>query len=177
MIGWNTNTRILKYFGDEIGKTAGCAACVSPRGKKHSVACLSRQEEWKTKTIPQSERMTHGTDTEIQQDTQAPASNSTIHTPMTDIRDTDQPETGNDECENPGEWTPAKRILLKTSGTSEQAERDALLILNSWKVTSCREREQAAVQTREKVTSWKRRHRKNRGLMTLRWIKDHKMQA
>ena len=58
--------------------------------------------------------MTHGTDTEIQQDAQAPASGSTVRTPMTDIRDTDQPETGNDEFENLGGWTPAKRIQLKS---------------------------------------------------------------
>ena len=100
-IGWNTNTRILRDFWDEMGKTAGCAACASPGGKKHSVGCLSRQEELKTRTTTQSERMTHGTDTEIQQDTQAAMSSSTVHTPMTDIRDTDQPETGNDECGHP----------------------------------------------------------------------------
>ena len=33
---------------------------------------------------------------------------------MTDIRDTDQPETGNDEFENPGDWTPVKRIRMKS---------------------------------------------------------------
>ena len=38
MIGWNTNTRILREFWDEMGKTAGYAACASPEGKKHSVA-------------------------------------------------------------------------------------------------------------------------------------------
>ena len=46
MIGWNTNTNILREFWDEMGKTAGCAACASPGGKKHSVACLNRQGEW-----------------------------------------------------------------------------------------------------------------------------------
>ena len=55
LIGWNTNTRILRYFRDEMGKTAGCAVCASPGGKKHSVACLSRQEEWKTKIIRTSD--------------------------------------------------------------------------------------------------------------------------
>ena len=65
-------------------------------------------------TIPQSERMTHGTDTDMQKVTQATASSSTVHTPMTDIRDNDQLETDNDEFENPGEWTPAKRIRLKS---------------------------------------------------------------
>ena len=112
MIGWNTNTRILSDFFDEMGKTAGCAACASPGGKKHSVACLNWQELLKTRTIPQSERMTHGTDTQIQQDTQAATSTSTVHTPMTEIRDTDQPE--HDESGNPGEWTPVKRIRLKS---------------------------------------------------------------
>ena len=96
------------------------------RHKKHSVACMNRQEEWKTKTIPQPERVTHSADAEMQQDTQAATSTSTVHTPMTgmrdstgrpvakDIRDTDQPEHGNDESENPGEWTPVKRIRLKS---------------------------------------------------------------
>ena len=126
MIGWNTNTRMLRDFWDEIGKTAGCAACASPGGKKHSVACLNRQEEWKNRTIPQPERVTRDTDTEVQQDTQAPASSSSAHTPMTgigdstvrpvarDITDTEQFENANDEPENPGEWTPAKRIRLKS---------------------------------------------------------------
>ena len=61
------------------------------------------------------------------------------HTPMTgigdstvrpvarDIRDTEQFETANDEPENPGDWTPAKRVRLKseTSCAGEKAERDA----------------------------------------------------
>ena len=114
MIGWNHNTRILRDFWGEMGKAAGCAACASPGGKKHSVACLSRQEEWKTRRIPQSERMTHGTDTEVQRDTQAPASSSTVQSPMTDIRDTHQRETGNDWFENSGDWTPAKRARLES---------------------------------------------------------------
>ena len=38
MIAWNTNTRILRDFWDEMGKTAGCAACASPGGKRHNVA-------------------------------------------------------------------------------------------------------------------------------------------
>ena len=42
-IGWNTNTRILRDFWDEVGKTA----CASPGGKKQSVACPNQQEEWK----------------------------------------------------------------------------------------------------------------------------------
>ena len=67
MIGWNTNTKILRDFCDEMNKTEGCVACASPGGKKHSVACLNRKEEWKTRTIPQPERATR--DTEMQQDT------------------------------------------------------------------------------------------------------------
>ena len=117
-IGWNTNTGILRDFWDEMGKTAGCAACASPGGNEHSVACLNRQEEWKTRAIPQPERVTRDTDTEIQEDTQAPASSSSAHTPMTgigdstvrqvarDMRDTEEFENANDEPENPGEWTP-----------------------------------------------------------------------
>ena len=66
------------------------------------------------------------TDAEMQQDTQAPDPSSSAHTPMTgigdstarpvarDIRDTEQVETANDEPENPGEWTPAKRSRLKS---------------------------------------------------------------
>ena len=57
---------------------------------------------------------TRYTHTETQQDTQAATSTSTVHTPMTGIRDTDQPEHGNDKFENPGEWTPTKRIRLKS---------------------------------------------------------------
>ena len=102
MIGWNTNTRSLRDFWDEMGKTAGCAACASPGGKKHSVAFLNRQEKWKTRTIPQPERATRDTDAEMQQDTEAPVPSSSAHTPTTgicdstvrpvarDIRDTEQ---------------------------------------------------------------------------------------
>ena len=55
-----------------------------------------------------------------------PEPSSSAHTPMTgigdstvrpvarDIRDTEQLETADDEPENPGEWTPAKRIRLKS---------------------------------------------------------------
>ena len=104
-----------------------------PRKARNSVACLNRQEEWKTRTIPQSERVTRDTDTEMQQDPQAPVSSSSAHTPMTrtnetvrpvarDIRDTEQFENANDEPENPGEWTQAKRIRLK-SKTLVQSKR------------------------------------------------------
>ena len=122
MIGWNTNTRMLRDFWDEMGKTAGCAACASPGGTKHNVPCLNRQEEWNNKTIPQPERVTRDTDAEMQQDTQAPEPSSSPHTPATRIGDStvrpiardirDQP--GNDELENPGTWKPAKRIRLKS---------------------------------------------------------------
>ena len=119
MIGWNTNTKDQRFLGRD-GKTAGCAACASPGGEKHNVACLNRQEEWKIRAIPQPERATRFTDAEMQQDAQAPEPSSAAHTPMTgigdstDIRDTQQFETSNDEPENPGEWTPAKRIRLKS---------------------------------------------------------------
>ena len=70
--------------------------------------------------------MTRDTDTEMQQDTQASASSASVHTPMTgigdstlrpvarDIRKTEQLKHANDEPENPGEWTPATRIRLKS---------------------------------------------------------------
>ena len=60
------------------------------------------------------------------QDTQAPEPSSSAHTPMTrigdrtvrqvarDIGETEQFGTANDEPENPEEWTPAKRIRLKS---------------------------------------------------------------
>ena len=85
---------------------------------RNSVACLNRQEEWKTRTIPQPERATRETDAKMQQDTQAPEPSSSAHTPMTGIGDstvrpvardityTEQYESANDEPENPGEWTP-----------------------------------------------------------------------
>ena len=70
---------------------------------------------------PQPERVTRETDAEMQQDTQAPEPSSSAHT-ATGIGDStvrpiardirDQP--GNDELENPGTWTPAKRIRLKS---------------------------------------------------------------
>ena len=124
--GWNTHTRMLRDFWDEMGKTEACAACASPGGKKHNVACLNPQEEWKNRTIPQPERVTRETDAEMQQDTQAPEPSSTAYTPVTrtgdstvrpiarDIRDTEKLENANDEPENPGDWTPAKRIRLKS---------------------------------------------------------------
>ena len=125
--GPSTAERRTQDFWDEMGKTAGCAAYAGPGGTKHSIACLSRQEECKTMAIPQSERMTHGANTDIQQETQAAASSSTVHTHVTDIRDADQPDTGNDEFENPGEWTTVKRIRMKSRPLvqSKRPERDA----------------------------------------------------
>ena len=66
-------------------------------------------------------RRTRDTD-ERQQDTQVLEPSSSARTPMTglgdstvrpearDIRDTEQFETAKHEPENPGEWTPSKRI-------------------------------------------------------------------
>ena len=88
MTGWNTNTRVLRDFWDEMGTTAGCAACASPGGKKHNVACLNRQEEWKNTTTPRRERATRETDAEMQLDTQAPEDSSSAHTQATGIGDT-----------------------------------------------------------------------------------------
>ena len=93
MVGWNSNTKLLKEFGDELGKTAGCA---SPESKKHSVECQRRQEEWKSKTFPQPERATRSEETGKRQDTQPASSSITIHTPATDARDLDQPKHGDD---------------------------------------------------------------------------------
>ena len=86
-IGWNTYTRILRDLWDEMGKAAGCAACASPGGKKHSVACLNRQKEWKTRTIPQSERATRDKDAKMQTGHPGTVPSSSGHTPMTGIGD------------------------------------------------------------------------------------------
>ena len=62
----------------------------------------------------------------MQQDNQAPEPSSSAHTHSTGIgdsvvrpiarhiRDTEQLENANDEPESPGNWTPAKRIRLKS---------------------------------------------------------------
>ena len=170
MIGWNTNTRMLRDFWGEMGKTAGCAACASPGGKKHNVACLNWQEEWKNRTIPQPENVTRETDAEMQQDNQAPGPSSSAHTPSTGIgdstvrpiarhiRDTEQLENANDEPENPRDWAPAKRIRLKSKPlVQSKRPRETPTDLNTWKTTGCGEWEQAALQTKEKVISQKRR--------------------
>ena len=137
MIGWNTNTRILRDFCDEMGKTAGCGACESPGGKKHNVACLNRQEEWKNRTIPQPERVKRETDAEMQQDTQAPEPSSSAHTPATRIGDStmldrlrETPETLNNSkmpttnLENPGDvdTRETNSIEIKNSCAVEKAE-------------------------------------------------------
>ena len=126
IIGWNTNTRMVRDFWNEMGKTEGCAGCASPGGKKHNVACLIRQEEWKNRSIPQPEPVTRETGAEMQQDNQAPEPSSSAHTHSTGIgdstvrpiarhmRDTEQLENANDDPESPGDWTPAKRIRLKS---------------------------------------------------------------
>ena len=119
---WNTNTRMLRDFWDEMGKTAGCAACASPGGEKHNVAFLNQQEEWKNRTIPQPEPVTREMDAEMQQDNQALEPSSSAHAHSTGtvrptarhIRDTEQLENANDKPESPGDWTPAKRIRLKS---------------------------------------------------------------
>ena len=151
---WNTNTRNLREFWDEMGKTAGCAGCVSPKGNKHNVACLSRQEEWKNKTIPQSGHMTHADDTEGQQITHETSSSSTVSNPNTAVthnRDIDK-QNSNDDSENPGEWTPAKRIRMKSKPmTQPKRPREMPTVLEN--MESCREWEQAASQTRDRVIS------------------------
>ena len=137
--------------------------CASPGGR-NSVACLNWQEEWKTRTIPQFERVTRDTGTEIQQDnpgTRVPIPQFThkrqesATAPRDWLRETsentDQSETGNDELEYPEEWTPAKRNRMKSNLLCNRKGRERRLpILNTGKVTSCGEWEQAALQTREK---------------------------
>ena len=98
-----------------------------------------KRSEWKNRTIPQPEPVTRETDAEMQQENQAPERSSSAHTPSTGIgdstvrpiarhiRDTEQLENANDEGESPEEWTPAKRIRLKSKPLvqSKKAERDA----------------------------------------------------
>ena len=156
LIRWNTNTRNLRQFWDEMGKTAGCAACVSPKGNKHNVACLSRQEEWKSKIMLQSEHVRHADDTEGQTITHEASSSSTASNPNTTAthnRDIDKRD-GNDDSENPGEWTPAKRIRMKSRPMSqpkrpremttilEDMERDDLQRMGTGSVASKRQGEQ-----------------------------------
>ena len=163
---------------DELGKTAGCAACARPGSKKHSVACQRRQEEFETKTSPQSERTTHATDTEIQQDTQADTSTSTVRAPTTDTRDTDQLEHGNDESENSGQWTPVKPSRMKSSPlVQSKRSREMPTILEQIENDELQGMGTGATQTREKAISQSSRQRKNTGLRTSRWMKDHRLRA
>ena len=92
-----------------------CGMCKPRRQETQCCVPETTRGVKKTITFPQSERTTQGTDTEIHQDTLAITSTSTAHTPTTDIRDTDQPEHGNDESENPGEWRLVKRSRMKAS--------------------------------------------------------------
>ena len=109
------------------GKTAGCAACVSPKGNKHNVACLSRQEEWKSKIMLQSEHVRHADDTEGQTITHEASSSSTVSNPNTAAthnRDIDK-QDGNDDSENPGEWTPANESNeIQANDTTKETKRN-----------------------------------------------------
>ena len=62
-----------------------------------------------------------------QQDTLAATSTSIVRTPTTDTRDTDQREHGNDEPDNPGEWTTCETTPneVKTTGSIEKIETDS----------------------------------------------------
>ena len=123
--------------------------------------------------------MTHGTDTEIQQDTQAATSTSTVHTLMTDIRDTDQPEHGIDESENLGEWTPVKRIRLKSRPlVQSKRPRETLADLGHMESDELHRMETgSSANKRRSDQPEELAVKKNRGLRTSRWIKDHRMQT
>ena len=73
---------------------------------------------------------------------------------MTDIRDTNQPETANDEFENLGEWTLVEQIRIKSRPVVQSKRpRETLADLEHMESDELqRYWEQAAVQTREKVT-------------------------
>ena len=80
---------------------------------------------------------------------------STVRPIARHIRDTEQLENANDEPESPGDWTPAKRIRLKSKPLvqSKRPRERRLQISDTWKTMICGEWEQAALQTREKVQS------------------------
>ena len=164
MIGWNTNTRILRDFWDEIGKTAGCAACASPGGKKHSVACLNRQEEWKTRGHP----TTRTRDTLYGRRNAAghPGTRAQFLSSHTNDRSRRQyRETGGERhqtlrnsklpttnlrIQESGHTRETNSIELKTFLCSRKGRERRMQISNTWKRTSCGEWEQAALQTRGK---------------------------
>ena len=142
MIDWNTNTRMLRDFWNKMGKTAGCVACASPRGKKHNVASLNRQEEWKNRTIPQPEPVTREMEQKCNRTTRHPSPVPSAHTHSTGTgdstvrpiarhsRDTEQLENANDETECPGDWTPEPLVQSKrpreTPTNLEHVENDEL---------------------------------------------------
>ena len=83
---------------------------------------------------------------------------STVRPVARDIKDTEQFESANDELENPGEWTPAKRIRLKSKPLVQSKRlRETPTDLEHMENDEMGEWGQAAPQTREKVTSRKSR--------------------
>ena len=75
-----------------------------------------------------------------------------------DIRDTEQLETANDVLENSGEWTPAKRIRLK-SKPLVQSKRpgETPTDLEHMENDELRRMGTGSAANKEKVTSQKRR--------------------
>ena len=118
--------RARGFHGIGDGKRQDARHAQAQERRQHNVACLIRQEEWKNRSIPQPEPVTRETDAEMQQDNQAAEVSSSAHTHSTGIgdstvrpiarhmRDTEQLENANDDPESPGDWTPAKRIRLKS---------------------------------------------------------------
>ena len=86
-----------------------------PRRKEAQCCLFVSTEEWTNKSIPQSEHVRHADNTG-QKIAHEASSSSTVHTPstpLTDNRDIDKQDSI-DDSENPGEWTPAKRIRMKS---------------------------------------------------------------
>ena len=121
----------------------------------------------------------------MRHDTQAPEPSSSVHRLATRIggntvvRDTEQLKIANDEPEKPGDWTPAKRIRLKskslvqskrpreTPADLEHMENDEMRRMGTNSTANKRKSDQPGEAT----------VKEQRGLMTSRWIKDHEMRA
>ena len=92
----------------------------------------------------QSEDVRHADDTEGQTITHEASSSSTVSNPNTTAthnRDIDK-QDGNDDSENPGEWTPAKRIRDQETTILEEMERDDQQKMGTGSVANKRQGEQ-----------------------------------
>ena len=87
MIGWKHQHENSQRFLGRDGQDRRMRGMRKPK-RQETQCCMSEPARGvEDQAIPQPERMTRDTDTETQQDTQAPASSSSVHTPMTGIGD------------------------------------------------------------------------------------------